>query len=126
MTDSVWIGSVVIGGELASGCVELAGFPELPVVPDAGREREDALADAAGLAVVRVVGGLVPVADPAERPEALALALAVGANGLRIEAGDELLELVAGESLVGAVVLPAAEQLAGAGALEHRRGDLAL
>src|SRR5215218_5848385 len=124
MTDSIWIGSVVVGGEVASGCVELADFPKLPVVPDAGREREDALADARPdtvgcvpavlfereLALERVVDRLDPLADPAERPEALALALAVGADELRVEAGDDLLELVAGEALVGDDDLAAGEQ----------------
>src|SRR3990170_1691006 len=140
MTDSVWIGSVVIGGEVAAGCVELAGFPELPVVPDTGRESEDALADACPdavggvpavlfegeLSLERVVDRFDPLADPAERAEALALARAVGANELGVEAGDGVLELVAGEALVGDEDLAAREQFAGPGALEHRRGDLAL
>jgi hypothetical protein len=45
MSDSVCVGLVVVCGEVASGGVDVAGFPELPVVPDAGGEDEYALAD---------------------------------------------------------------------------------
>jgi hypothetical protein len=46
MNDSVWTGSVVVGDEAANGVVEPVGFPELPVVPDAGGESEQTLRDA--------------------------------------------------------------------------------
>jgi hypothetical protein len=46
MTASVCTGSAVVVGEVAAGCGDLAGVPEQPVVPDAGGEGEQALADA--------------------------------------------------------------------------------
>lgn len=46
MSDSVCVGLVVACGEVASGSVDVAGFPELPVVPDGGEgDGEYALAD---------------------------------------------------------------------------------
>src|SRR5439155_10558045 len=140
MTDSVCTGSVVVDGEVASGGVDLAGFPEQPVVPDAGGEGEyslanacpDALGDVAAvvlegeLALERVVDRLDPLADPAELAEAWLLVLAVGADELRIERGDDPLELLAGEALVGDDDLLAGEQPFAARLLEHRCRDLAL
>ena len=32
LSDSVWVGSVVVGDQAADGVVEAVGFPELPVV----------------------------------------------------------------------------------------------
>jgi hypothetical protein len=46
MADSVFAGSVVVVGEVSAGRVDDSGFPELPAVPDADGEGEDALADA--------------------------------------------------------------------------------
>jgi hypothetical protein len=46
MTDSVFTGSVVVVGEVAAGRFDESVLPELPAVPDAGGEGEDALADA--------------------------------------------------------------------------------
>ena len=80
MSDSVFTGSVVVVGEVAAWCVDESVFPEGPAVPDAGREGEDALADAgpdAGrdmtavifereLAFEGVVDRLDPLPDPAE------------------------------------------------------------
>src|SRR5215213_2485403 len=112
MTDSVCtVLSVVVGGEVASGGGNVAEFPELPVVPDADCEREDALADArpdpvgsvgavlfqGELALEGVVDGLDPLTDPAERAEALGLSLAVGTDELRVECRDDLLELLSAE-----------------------------
>jgi hypothetical protein len=113
MTDSVFTRSVVVGGEVAAGRVDLAGLPEQPVVPDAGGEGEHALADArpdpfgdvAAVILERelALGGvddrLDPLADAAERAEALGLALAIGADELRVERGDDLLKLLSGEPL---------------------------
>src|SRR5436309_6007199 len=81
MSDSVFMGSVVVGGEVAAGGVELACLVELPVVPDAGGEGQHALADACPdafgdvtavvfereLALGGVVDRLDPLADGAER-----------------------------------------------------------
>src|SRR6266545_4078403 len=94
MSDSVFTGSVVVGGEVAAGGVELVLLVELPVDPYAGGEGQDALADAypdsfgdmaavvleRELAFEGVVDRLDPLADPAERSEALALILAIGAD----------------------------------------------
>jgi hypothetical protein len=89
MTDSVWgLGSVVVGGEVT------AGVAEVPVVPEAGSERKQALGDArdqAGhgvgavalereLAFDRVDDRLDPLAHTAEVAEAGRLVLAVGAQ----------------------------------------------
>src|SRR5439155_951498 len=140
MTDSVCTGSVVVDGEVASGGVDLAGFPEQPVVPDAGGEGEyslanacpDALGDVAAvvlegeLALERVVDRLDPLADPAELAEAWLLVPAVGADELRIKRGDDPLELLAGEALVGDDDLLAGEQPFAARFFEHRCRDLAL
>src|ERR1039458_5491493 len=104
MIDSVCVGSVVVVGEVASGGVDLAGFPEQPVVPDAGGEGEYALADACPdtvgdvsavvlegeLALGGVVDRLDPLPDSPEFPEARLLALAVGADERRVHAGDDL------------------------------------
>src|SRR5437773_1641548 len=101
MSDSV---SVVIGGEAAAG---VAG---LPVVPDAGGEGEDALADAGpdageGAAAVAcerelAFGGVDdrfdPLADAAERAVARLFVAAVGAQERVRERADDPLELLAG------------------------------
>src|ERR1700674_5018067 len=114
MTDSVLTGSVVVVGEVAAGGVDLVGVPELPVVPDAGGEGEEALADAGPdafgdvaavvfegeLAFERVVNRLDPLAHSAELAEPFGFVFAVGADELRVERGDDLLELLAGETLV--------------------------
>src|SRR5437867_5993013 len=114
MSDSVFMGSVVVGGEVAAGGVELACLVELPVVPDAGGEGQHALADACPdafgdvtavvfereLALGGVVDRLDPLADGAERSEPRRLALAVGAHELRVQGRDDLLELLAGKALV--------------------------
>src|SRR6266545_3384377 len=103
MTDSVWV-SVVVGDEVTSGRVDDAGLPELPVVPDASGEGEYALADAnpdacgdvtavifeRELSLERVVDRLDPLAHAAERSEALALVLAVGADERGVQRGDDL------------------------------------
>src|SRR2546430_17176789 len=129
MTDSVCTGSVVVDGEVASGGVDLAGFPEQPVVPDAGGEGEyslanaypDALGDVAAvvlegeLALERVVDRLDPLADPAELAEAWLLVLAVGADELRLERGGDPLGLPAGAAPVGDEQLLPAEQPLSAG-----------
>src|ERR671932_2816253 len=126
MSDSV---SVVIGGEAA------AGLTDLPVVPDAGREGEHALADphpdtgegATAMALERelalegVDDRLDPLAQPSERAEAGLLVAPVGAHEPTAERGDELLELRAREALVADHGLAAGE-----GALEQRRRHLAL
>ena len=52
MTDSVFTGSVVVADDVASGRIELVGFPELPGVADASGEGEHALTDA-GLTLLR-------------------------------------------------------------------------
>src|ERR1700733_1577971 len=105
MIDSV---SVVVRGEAA------AGLSVLPVVPDAGCECEDSLADAypdavEGAAAVAFEGELVfggvddrfdPLADAAEVAVAGLLVFAVGAEQLCCELLDDLFELLAGEALV--------------------------
>src|SRR5580693_3606448 len=140
MTDSVFTGSVVVCGEVASGLLDFAGFPEQPVVPDAGGEGEYALADACPdpvgdvpavllegeLALGGVVDRLDPLAHPAEFAEPRLLALAVGADELRAQSGDGLLELLASEPLVGEDDLAALEQPLLAGTFEHCRSDVAL
>src|SRR3954449_3684561 len=91
MTDSVWgCGSVVVGGEVA------AGVADVPVVPEDGCEREQALGDAGeqsghGVRAVafereltfdRVDDRLDPLAHAAKAAEARLLAFAVGAQKL--------------------------------------------
>src|SRR5579875_2052220 len=115
MTDSVFMtGSVVVVGEVAAGCVDESGLPELPAVPDACGECEDALADPGPdtcgdvaavifegeLALEGVVDRLDPLADRAELAEPWFLVAAVGADERGVEGGDGLLELGACESFV--------------------------
>src|ERR1039458_543895 len=140
MTDSVFTGSVVVEGEVASGLLDLVGLPEQPVVPDAGGEGEYALADPGPdslgdvpavvlegeLALGGVVDRLDPLAHAAEFAEARLLALAVGTDERSVEGGDGLLEFLAGEALVGEDDLSTLEQPLLAGAFQHRSGDLAL
>src|SRR5215210_1543502 len=110
MTDSIETGaSMVVGGEVATG------IAHVPVVPEAGGEREQALGDAtdeAGhgvravtlqreLALDRVEGRLDPLAHAAEGAQAGLLVLSVGAQEDRAELGHQRLELLAGEALVG-------------------------
>src|SRR5450759_260883 len=123
MVDSVFTDSVVVVGEVPAGAVGDPGFPELPAVPDAGSEREYALADAGPYAfgdaaavlleVELVLGGVVdrldPLAHTAELAEAGLLVLAVGAQESGVKRRDGLFEL-AGEALVGDDDLPAGEQ----------------
>src|SRR5579859_49167 len=112
MSDSVWMGSVVVAGEVPAGCGDLVGVPELPVVPDGGGEGEEALADACPdavgdvaavvfereLAFERVVDRFDPLAHAAELAESFGFVFAVGADELRAERGDDLLELRSGEA----------------------------
>src|SRR5712692_5795244 len=140
MTDSVCTGSMVVDSEMASWGFELSGFPEQPVVPDASGEGEYSLADACPdalgdvaavvlegeLTLERVVDRLDPLADCAELAEPWLLVLAIGADEPRIKRGDDPLELLAGEALVGDDDLPAGEQPVAACFLEYRSGDLAL
>src|SRR6266498_688719 len=109
MSDSVL---VVIGGEAA------AGFAELPVVPDADREREQALADARPDAI--------GCADAAERAVARLLVAAVGAQQRACQRAHDLLELFAREAFVADDELVAVERAGAAHAVEQRGGDLAL
>src|SRR6516164_2389674 len=139
MTDSVFTGSVVVVDEVPTGGVGLAGLPEQPAVPDAGCEGENSLADARPDAIGDVpavqferqlaLGGLVdrfdPLSDATELPEPRLLVLAVGADEGRIERGDDLLKLLAGEAFVADDDLAATEQARLACSIEHRRGDLA-
>src|SRR5512147_149540 len=138
MTDSVFTGSVVVVDEVPARCVDESVFPESPAVPDASGEGEEALADARPdadrdvtavlfereLAFEGVVDRFDPLADPAELAEAGFLVATVGPQEGGVQVGDGALELSAGESFVADDELPAAERLAGA--LEHRRGHLAL
>src|SRR6266851_1270601 len=131
MIDSVC--SVVVGGEAA------AGLSVLPVVPDAGCEREDSLADtypdavegAAAVAFERelVFGGVVdrfdPLPDTAEVAVAGLLVLAVGAQQLGCELLDDLFELLAGEAFVADDDLVAAQLAVAAHPVEQGCGDLA-
>ena len=103
MTDSVCTGLVVVVGEVAAGCVDLVGVPEQPVVPDAGGEGEQALADACPdafgdvaavvfegeLAFERVVDRLDPLAHTAELAEPFGFVFAVGADELGPRHGAE-------------------------------------
>src|SRR5918995_1906700 len=104
MTDSVFTGSVVVVGEVAAGRVDESGVPELPAVPDADRESEDALADArpdafGDVATVQfqrelALGGvddrLDPLADAAELAEPRRLVAAGGGGGRGIQGGGGL------------------------------------
>src|SRR6266540_3245156 len=131
MSDSVL---VVIGGEAA------AGFAEVPVVPDADREREQALADARAdaigcaaavalereLAFDRVDDRFDPLADAAERAVARLLVAAVGAQQRACQRARDLLELFAREAFVADDELVAVERAGAAHAVEQRGGDLAL
>jgi hypothetical protein len=140
MTDSVFTDSVVEGSEVAPGSVDLARLPELPAVPDAGREGEHALADPRpyafwGVPAVQLqgqlaLGGLVDRLDPlthgAQGAEARPLVAAIGTHEHGVEAGDRPLELLPGETLVGNDRLPAGEQPRATGPFEQRRRDLAL
>src|SRR5262245_41087660 len=130
MSDSV---SVVVGREAA------AGLAELPVVPDADREGEHALADAcpdavegaAAVAFERELSfGCVddrfdPLADAAERAVAGLFVAAVGSEQSGRERADDLLELLAGEAFVADQEFVAVEGAAAAHALEQHHGDLA-
>src|SRR6185437_10183949 len=104
------MGSVVISDQRPLG-----GRACGPVVPDGGGHGEqslgDAGVDAAGgaaavafqveLAFEGVVDRLDPLADPADGPVAGCLVAAVGADQVQPEAaGDQVLELPSGESLV--------------------------
>src|ERR1019366_8177232 len=127
-------------GEVAAWRVDLVGVPEQPVVPDAGGEGEQALADARPdafgdvaavvfereLAFERVVDRLDPLTHTAELAEPFGFAFAVGADELRVKRGDDLLELLAGEAFITDDELLAGEQPVAARLVEHRRGDLAL
>src|SRR5215217_5559122 len=140
MTDSVFTGSVVVVDEVAAGRVDESVFPEGPAVPYARGESEDALTDArpdAGghvaavilereLAFEGVVDRLDPLTDPAELADSRLLVAAVGTQEAGVQVCDGALELLAGESFIADDDLPAAEQAALAGALEHCRGDFAL
>src|SRR5579864_1115077 len=115
MTDSVCTVSVVVVGEVAAGRVDLVVLPEQPVVPDAGGEGEDALADAGPDAFGDVgaviferelaLGGVDDRFDPLAAAGELAMAglfvIAVGAAQAEVQRGDDLLELAAGEAFVG-------------------------
>jgi len=84
---------------VAAGSVDLACFPEQPVVPDAGGEGEYALTDACPdplrdvpavflegeLALGGVVDRLDPLAHAPEFAKARLLALAVGADELGVQ-----------------------------------------
>src|SRR5829696_3690911 len=110
MSDSVsGCGSVVVGGEVT------AGVADVPVVPEAGGEREQALGDAghqAGhrvgamafkreLALDRVDDRLDPLAHAAEATEPGLFVFAVGAQEERAKLGHQGLKVLAGEALVG-------------------------
>src|SRR3990170_40215 len=121
--------SVVIDREVAAW---VAGEP---VVPAAGREREQALRDAGHealqgtgavalereLVLASVDDRLDPLADAAERAEARWFVAAVRTQQLAAAGGDELLELVAGEAFVGNDSLAWLKR-----SLEQLRSDLAL
>ena len=108
--------------------------------PDACGEGEQSLADpgpdAVGdvsavvlqgeLSLGRVVDRFDPLAHATEAAEPWLLALAVWADERRIEGGDSLLELLAGEALVSGDDLPTLKEAFLACSFEHRRGDLAL
>src|SRR6266566_4338965 len=111
MSDSMPPGasSVVVGDQRA-----LAGGIDLPVPPDGGRHRQQALGDAredAGggapamffegeLALEGVVDALDPLPDGSQRPESRLLALAVGPHHPGPEHGGEILQKDAREALV--------------------------
>ena len=125
---------MIVGGEVAPR------LADLPVVPDAGRQGEQALVDAhpdsregvcavplqRELALEGVVGRLDPLTDGPQRAVAGFLVAAVGAQQKSIERGDQALELSAGETLVGDDDLTTGEQRALPGTLQQGRGDLAL
>ena len=90
---------MVVVGEVAAGRVDLAGVPEQPVVPDAGGEGEQALADACPDAfgtwppwssseswpLSESLIELDPLAHTAELAEPFGFVFAVGADELRVE-----------------------------------------
>src|SRR5918999_287421 len=106
MVDSELVG---VGGEVA------AGVADLPVVPEAGGEGEQAHPDAGAeagqgagavafepeLALAGPEDRFDALADVPERAEAGLLVAPVGAQQARSLRGDEALEVVAGEALVG-------------------------
>src|SRR5438128_1323617 len=105
MTDSVFMGSVIVVGEVASGAVDEAGFPELPAVPHANGEGEQALADAprrlrgcgrrdsrARAGSCGLVDRLDPLTDAAQLAEPWLLVCAVGTDERGVEGRDRLLE----------------------------------
>src|ERR1700712_4399264 len=110
MSDSVREGGLVVVGDEMT-----AWLADVPVVPEAGGEGEQALADAghqAGhrdravlfegeLALERVEDALDPLADLAEAAEAGLLAFAVWAPEDRAQLGHQRFEVLAGEALVG-------------------------
>src|SRR6266487_6116763 len=101
--------SVAVGGEVA------AGVTDVVVVPQAGGEGEQAQRDAGAdagqcspavgfegeLALAGPKDGLDPLAHRYERAVASRLILAVGPEEVRAERGHGVLELIAGEALVG-------------------------
>src|SRR6266508_6833509 len=110
MIASDWVvGSVVVGDQGA-----LLGGAGLPIPPDRGGQRQQPLGDAdvdagKGAAAVAfqpelvlegVEGALDPLPDPAQRAVPARLVGAVGAQQPGAVAGDELLEVAAGEALV--------------------------
>src|SRR4051794_31748428 len=140
MTDSVCTVSVVVVGEVSAGRVDERGLPQLPAVPHAGCEREDALADArpdavgdvgavvfeTELALEGVVDRFDPLTDRAELAEPGPLVVAVGTDERGVQRVDDLFELVAGEAFVGDDDLAAGQQAVATSAVEQRCGDLAL
>src|SRR6266545_268246 len=137
---TVFTGSAVVVDEVAAGRVDESGFPERPAVPDTGGQGEhsltdpgpDAFGDVAAVEFQRelALGGLVdrldPLADAAELAEPGLFVFAVGADEGGVQSRDCLLELAPGEAFVADDDLLAGEEPLAAGAVEHRRGDLAL
>src|SRR5215207_7263397 len=120
---------VGIGGEVA------AGVADLPVVPEAGGEGEQPHPDAGAesgegagavafepeLALAGPEDRFDALADEPERAEAWLLVASVGAQEGRSLLGDEALEVLAREALVGDEHVAGERQ-----ALEQLLGDLAL
>jgi hypothetical protein len=113
MSDSVFTGSVVVGSEVAAGRVDESGLPQLPAVPDAGGQRQDALADTDPDTVGDVpavqfegelaFGGLIdrfdPLAHATQVSEPAGLVLAVGPDPGGVQRADQRFEFAPRERL---------------------------
>ena len=117
MVDSVFTGSVVVVDEVAAGCFDDSRFPELPAVPDAGGEGEDALAyagpdafgDAAAVVFERELafGGVVDRFDPLRDTAVLAESgfLPLRSGRMRVASKDATVFSISPEKPLSATIV---------------------